>query len=864
MSVFWGLPASAKSQVHVVNMIPASLSYESGQDSAPMLAVNPSYPRRMISSVLSSMAIAPGSGDMPLFLSMDNGKSWVVNTVSLTQKNQSGLIYTGIAPGGDLNQIYLSGLNPSLAFPGEVLKIPNVIEPEEAKSLLKGEHIGHPSIKTFSNRMTDVVKFDVAPSGKHRLGVWVGLSQGDKFSAEKWGTCPIDKCLKVLSGDFNGDGKTDVLKIHIPTTVDGKITLWVGISDGKKFNMSQWGVVESSQDKKMLYRLYNYVAGKVKGQYKGQDLKYLSGDFNADGWEDIAIIDVPPFGATTANIWVGISDGKSFKLEPWGSWPAYKEMKVLAGDFNGDGKTDIMKFDVPSEGSKETGLWVGLSDGKQFQLKKWAAAEMSREMKVLAGDFNGDGKTDIMKFDVRSSGPARLGLWVGLSTGSRFDMSRWATWQTDMYMKVLAGDFNGDGKTDVMKFDVPPKGHDRLGLWVGLSNGKQFQTSRWAIWQTDKYMKVLAGDFNGDGKTDVMKFDIPPEGVEQKGIWVGLSDGTRFHTSQWGSWNASHEMRYLAGNFDGSTDAVIVGHNDYNAAEGKTASISVSLDNGKTFRPIHIESRSTPGQDGPLVKTTVSRDGTVYAAFFGWRRFDGNEVVSDVVVVRDDLGGKGIRPFQALIDPDDRMVGTRVVKDIRVPLPGREALGNQRIGSDLAIAVDPNNSSTVYIAWADKTESKYVLHVRKSTDRGLSWSKDLQTIPNAINVALAVAENGTVGLFYQEFIDLETENDRWITHLKQCRKSFEEITDIVLANVPANGPETEFQPYLGGFGSLVVVGNEFRGVFSASNMPDKDNFPEGVTYQRHVDFSAHTILDREGNVVPVSVDPFYFSALVEE
>ena len=37
----------------------------------------------------------------------------------------------------------------------------------------------------------------------------------------------------------------------------------------------------------------------------------------------------------------------------------------------------------------------------------------------------------------------------------------------------------------------------------------KFNTSRWATWDTYQEMKVLAGDFNGDGKTDVMKFDVP-------------------------------------------------------------------------------------------------------------------------------------------------------------------------------------------------------------------------------------------------------------------------------------------------------------------------------------------------------------------
>ena len=159
---------------------------------------------------------------------------------------------------------------------------------------------------------------------------------------------------------------------------------------------------------------------------------------------------------------------------------------------------------------------------------RWATWNTYPEMKVLAGDFNGDGKTDVMKFDINQDGSkASGGLWVGLSDGSKFNASQWDAeqpWDTYPEMKVLAGDLNGDGKTDVMKFDVPSSGIDQLGLWVGISNGRDFRTTLWSRWDTYTEMKVLAGDFDGDQDMDVMKFDVPSSGINQLGLWVGLSE----------------------------------------------------------------------------------------------------------------------------------------------------------------------------------------------------------------------------------------------------------------------------------------------------------------------------------------------------
>jgi len=258
----------------------------------------------------------------------------------------------------------------------------------------------------------------------------------------------------------------------------------------------------------------------------------------------------------------------------------------------------------------------------------------------------------------------------------------------------------------------------------------------------------------------------------------------------------------------------------------------------------------------------VANDGTVYAAFFGWRKFDGKTATSDVVVVRDDAAATGAKPFQALKDPSDKKTGSLIVKKVSIPWSNAPTLGQERIGSTLSIAVDPNNSSTVYVGWADQGNKGdiYTVHVRRSTDRGVTWSKtDLPrtTISNATNIALAVANNGVVGLLYQQL-----SNGRWVTHLMQSHDGFTTAQDLVLATVPADAPTQQFLPYLGDYDYLLSVGNEFRGVFCANNTPDFANFPQGVTYQRAADFNSKTLNDGAGNLVPISIDPFYFSVPV--
>jgi hypothetical protein len=311
-----------------------------------------------------------------------------------------------------------------------------------------------------------------------------------------------------------------------------------------------------------------------------------------------------------------------------------------------------------------------------------------------------------------------------------------------------------------------------------------------------------------------------------------------------------------------NSDHIYVGVNDFNQPRGHTATVDVSTDGGATYKSISIEARDTMGQDGPSIRPAVAGDDTVYAAFFGWRKFDGRTATSDVVVVRDDTGATGASPFQALKDPSDNLPGRLVVKGVFIPWSNLPTLGQERIGSTLSIAVDPSNSSTVYVGWADHGSQGdiYTLHVRSSTDRGATWSaSDLPntTIRNATNIALDVANNGAVGLLYQQFT-----GSRWITHLVQSRNSFATIQDTILASVPANAPTEQFLPYLGDYDYLLSVGSEFRGVFCANNTPDLANFPQGVTYQRAADFTKKKLTDGSGNPVPISIDPFYFSVAV--
>src|SRR2546430_1173549 len=220
----------------------------------------------------------------------------------------------------------------------------------------------------------------------------------------------------------------------------------------------------------------------------------------------------------------------------------------------------------------------------------------------------------------------------------------------------------------------------------------------------------------------------------------------------------------------GNPDRVYVGLNDFDAPDGRTATVDVSLDGGTTYTSRRIETRNTAGQNGPSIRPAVAQDHTVYVAYFGWRSNAGADVTSDVVVVRDDIGATGATgatPFRDLVDPSDHLPGRLVATHVTIPWSNAPTLGQERIGSTLSIAVDALHSETVYLAWADRagTGDIYTVHVRRSTDRGATWSGDLRALTNATDASLAVSSNGTVGLLYQQ-VTGAGDASRWVTRLE--------------------------------------------------------------------------------------------------
>ena len=224
----------------------------------------------------------------------------------------------------------------------------------------------------------------------------------------------------------------------------------------------------------------------------------VAADFNNDGRLDIA---------TGNAVLLGNGDGTFKSAQPL----SVASPVIASADFNSDGKPDL--FVVPQSGTNFSVL-LGNGDGT-FQPAKNTNVGVSFSA-VIAVDLNGDGKPDIL-------GAAGSGVFILLGNGDgTFKPATVYPVGPIFNDLILTGDFNADGKLDIL---VVGGGND-FAVLLGNGDG----TFRPAISSTPGLsapVGVAVGNFNHDGKLDLI-WAVSDLASTQTFVLLGKGDGT-FH-----------------------------------------------------------------------------------------------------------------------------------------------------------------------------------------------------------------------------------------------------------------------------------------------------------------------------------------------
>ncbi|MER6949580.1 VCBS repeat-containing protein [Nonomuraea sp. NPDC000554] len=301
--------------------------------------------------------------------------------------------------------------------------------------------------------------------------------------------------------DFNGDGKDDVVTFTHGTDAD----VYVATSNGAKFDGTS-------------VKWHDFFG-------LGGETPY-TGDFTGDGKDDIVTFT----HGSTADVYVAPSTGTGFgTATKWNDFFAPAGEIPAVGDFNGDGKDDIVTF---TRGANAD-VYVATSTGTGFTGgAKWHDFFALNGEFPAVGDVNGDGKDDLIVFTQGTTAD----VYVALSTGTSFAP---ATKVHDHFAPAgeqpRVGDFNGDGKADIATFTSD----DLADVYVALSDGAGFGPGmKWNDFFAPGGEFPYTGDYDGDGKDDIVTFTKN----ELADVYVSLSTGTSFAGG--GKW---HDYFGLAG-----------------------------------------------------------------------------------------------------------------------------------------------------------------------------------------------------------------------------------------------------------------------------------------------------------------------------
>jgi hypothetical protein len=303
-----------------------------------------------------------------------------------------------------------------------------------------------------------------------QVSIYLSRGSGEFRLAQRF---PGDYAHPATGGDFNGDGRLDLMTIG----ADFRYIIRAGRGDGT-FG-TPWGGSFGHVD----------------------DVRAVAADWNGDRFDDLVIVLSDYDGTSRLQV---LQNDRAGRFSVVADAPAGLSPKqILVADLEGDGRLDVVVADYCTEPTCNSGgdlrVFSGKPDGTLEE--RPPVSLIGRPDVALVSDFDRDGKPDLVvsMSCVSSSRDCHPGLVVLRGQGEGgFEETFRSSLLLGSSAKLAAADLDADGDVDLVL-----AGDYSLGVLPGIAGGG-FDSDSSVGLVYGYYNNIAVSDQNGDGVPDIL------------------------------------------------------------------------------------------------------------------------------------------------------------------------------------------------------------------------------------------------------------------------------------------------------------------------------------------------------------------------